>query len=369
MENKTKICITGGHLTPALAVIDEIRKVHPDWKMMFIGRKYAQEQDTQISQEYHEIEKRNIRFFPISAGRLQRDISFDSLIALAKAPVGFIQSFWYILLEHPQCIVTFGGYIGLPVALCGWLFGIPIVTHEQTHTLGVANRFMLPFVQYCLLSYEETKYAPIEKSHYTGLPIRQEITHPSRTLSFSIPSSLPIIYITGGSTGAVSMNELLFPIIHSLVVHGVVIHQTGLHSIEKAKEVKQTLPEKLRSRYIPISYIDGKDIGWIMHHMSLIVGRAGGNTVAETALVHKPALFIPLPWSGQREQEQNADWYEKIGTAYVVDQQKDTREDIQKKIVLLLHQKKKKITVKVIQDMAATNIIRYIELLVKDNEK
>lgn len=369
MEKKTRICITGGHFTPAIAVIDELQKVHPRWEIMFIGRKYALEQDTQISQEYHEVEKRGIHFFPIFAGRLRRDISLDSFLALAKVPIGFIQSFWYILRQHPACILSFGGYISLPVVFSGWLLGIPVMTHEQTHTLGLANRLMLPFISFCLLSYEDTKYAPLDKSRYTGLPIRKTIIHPSKTLSFAIPSGLPIIYITGGSTGAVSMNELLFPIIGSLVTHAVVIHQTGPNSIEKAAEVKQTVRETYRSRYIPMQYIDGIDIGWIMHHISLLVGRSGGNTVAETALVHKPALFIPLPWSGQNEQEQNARWYEKTGVAYVADQEKETPADIQKKILTLLNEQKKNIPTTKIDDTAATHIITYIELLVADNEK
>jgi UDP-N-acetylglucosamine--N-acetylmuramyl-(pentapeptide) pyrophosphoryl-undecaprenol N-acetylglucosamine transferase len=369
MEKKTRICITGGHLTPAIAVIDELQKVHPDWKIIFIGRKYALEQDTQISQEYHEIVKRGIQFFPISAGRLRRDRTFNSFLAFLRIPVGFVQSFWYMLREHPACILSFGGYVSLPVVFSGWLLGIPVMTHEQTHTLGLANRLMLPFVAFCLLSYEDTKYAPAEKSHYTGLPIRKTIAHPSKTLSFVIPSGLPIIYITGGSTGAVSMNELLFPIIGSLVTYAVVIHQTGPRSIEKAAKVKQGLPEKYRSRYIPMQYIEGIDIGWIMHHMSLLVGRSGGNTVAETALVQKPALFIPLPWSGQHEQEQNARWYEKIGAAYVADQEKETPADIQKKITELLKQKEKNIPSIRAHDRAATHIITHIELLVADNEK
>jgi UDP-N-acetylglucosamine--N-acetylmuramyl-(pentapeptide) pyrophosphoryl-undecaprenol N-acetylglucosamine transferase len=164
------------------------------------------------------------------------------------------------------------------------------------------------------------------------------------------------------------MNELLFPIIGSLVTHAVVIHQTGPNSIEKANRVKQTVPEKYRSRYIPMSYIEGIDIGWIMHHMSLIVGRSGGNTVAETAMVHKPALFIPLPWSGQHEQEQNARWYEKIGVAYVASQEKETPQDLEKNIIVLLGQKQKMQPIVETQD-AATHIITYIELLVTDNEK
>lgn len=352
MEKKIRIVITGGHLTPALAVIDKLRSVHRDWEIVFIGR----------TQEQEEIKKRNLQFYAITTGKLQ---TFTTLL---KFPIGFVQSFWYLLRAFPTAVISFGGYISFPVSMCSWLLGIPIIIHEQTHTLGRANRFLLPFVSYCLLSYENTKFAP-NTSFVTGIPLRKEILHPPKTLSFSIPIGLPIIYITGGSTGAVSMNELLFPIIRTLVLQYVIIHQTGEHSIEKAKQLKQTLPEKLRSRYIPISYIEGKDVGWIMHHMSLIVGRSGGNTVAETAVVHKPALFIPLPWSGQREQEQNARWYEKIGSVYVANQKEDTAETLQKKIVSLLQQKPKKITSVGMQEEAATHIITYIELLATDNEK
>jgi len=352
MAKKINICITGGHLTPALAVIDEIARVHADWEILFIGR----------TQEYEEIKKRNIQFYAITTGKLQ---TFTTLL---KFPVGFVQSFWYVLRGFPTAVITFGGYISFPVALCAWLLGIPIIIHEQTHTLGRANRFLLPFVSYCLLSYENTRFAP-NTSFVTGIPLRKEILHPSKTLSFLVPPRLPIIYITGGSTGAVSMNEFIFPIISSLVSHAVVIHQTGAPSIEKAKEIKKTLPKNIQSRYIPIPYIPSVDVGWIMHHMSLIVGRSGGNTVAETAMVHKPAVFIPLPWSGQNEQEQNARWYERTGLAYVANQSKDTSENILTKILLFLEQKKKSSSTKEIRDLSATNIIAYIELLIANNEK
>ncbi len=352
MERKIKICITGGHFTPALAVIDELKRVHPNWKIIFIGR----------TQEYEEIKKHNLQFFAIIAGKLQ------TLMSLLKFPIGFIQSFLVMLREFPTVVIAFGGYISFPVVISAWLLGIPIIIHEQTHTLGRANRFLLPFVSYCLLTYKNTKFAP-NTSFVTGLPLRKEIIHPPKTLSFSIPPHLPIIYVTGGSTGAVSMNELLFPIISQLIQKNVVIHQTGVHSIEKAKKLKEALPEKIQSRYIPFSYISGTDIGWIMHHMSLIVGRSGGNTVAETEVVNKPAVFIPLPWSAQQEQVQNARWYERIGTAYVVDQEKDTSKEVQNKIELLLSEKsKEKPTTKSTNNSAAI-IIKYLELLLEHDEK
>lgn len=359
MASITKICITGGHLTPALAVIDELIKVHQDWKIVFIGR----------IQEQKEIEKRNLQFYPITAGKLSRELSWSSCIALAKIPLGFIQSFWHILREQPHCVLTFGGYISLPVAFCAWLFGIPVVTHEQTHMLGLANRVMLPFVDYCLLSYKDKTYVAKEKFRFTGLPIRREITHPSKTLSFFVPTHLPIIYITGGSTGAVSMNELIFPIIATLTSYAVVIHQTGTPSIDKANEIKSQIPKKYQDNYIPLSSVDGKDVGWIMHHMSLIVGRSGGNTVAETAFVQKPAVFIPLPWSAQKEQEQNARWYEKIGTAFIVHQEKGTPKDLQKAIERFLQITLHKEPVKRSFTNAAFEIITYIELLVAHDKQ
>jgi len=359
MEKNIKICISGGHLTPALAVIDELIKVHPNWKIIFIGR----------TQEQGEIRKRNLQFFAITAGKLQRDISVQTIISFVKIPFGFVQSFLRILKERPSCILSFGGYISLPVGFAGWLLGVPVITHEQTHVLGLANRLMLPFVDYCLLSNKDPKYEDKEKFRFTGLPIRPEITHPSKTLSFLVPPRLPIIYVTGGSTGAVSMNEFIFPIISSLISRAVVIHQTGTLSIEKAKEIKQKLPKNIQSRYIPISYIPSVDVGWIMHHMSLIVGRSGGNTVAETAMVQKPAVFIPLPWSAQQEQEINAHWYEGIGNASIINQEKGTSKDLQKTIEKVLQGKSEKLIAKKILHNAAADIIQYIELLVAHDEQ
>jgi len=369
MKKNIKICISGGHLTPALAVIDEVQRLHPDWTISFIGRKRVFKRDTNISQECKEIEKRHIRFFPITAGKFRRDISIQTLISLLWIPIGLIQSCWFMVYIRPDCILTFGGFIALPVALAGWLFGIPVVTHEQTHTLGLANRLMVPFVTSCLLSFEDTKHAPNTISRYTGLPLRREIVHPSSKLSFPLPSRLPIVYITGGSTGAVSMNEFIFPIIPMLVKYAVVVHQTGVHSLKKAESVKDSLLAAYRNRYIPMAYIEGIDVGWIMHNMLFLIGRSGGNTVAETAFVQKPAIFIPLPWAGQGEQEQNARWYEKMGSAYIVYQDKQSTENIQKIVITLLKQKPKQKVKAPIFDDGTRNLIKHLELLIANNEK
>jgi UDP-N-acetylglucosamine--N-acetylmuramyl-(pentapeptide) pyrophosphoryl-undecaprenol N-acetylglucosamine transferase len=138
---KKSIFITGGHITPAIAIIDTLT-TRSDVQVVFIGRKYAMEQDKQASAEYELIAAKQIRFLPITTGRLQRSFTGQTIPSLLKIPVGFVQSFIYCLRERPKLVVSFGGYIALPVAYAAWILRIPVITHEQTLVAGLANKLI-----------------------------------------------------------------------------------------------------------------------------------------------------------------------------------------------------------------------------------
>src|SRR3989339_179224 len=106
MGNPT-ILITGGHYTPALAVIEEMQEIHPTWKILWVGRKYAFEGSRVPSSVY-------------------------TIPSLLRFPIGIMQSLGILWKYKPSLIVSFGGYIALPVAIGAFVFGIPVITHEQT---------------------------------------------------------------------------------------------------------------------------------------------------------------------------------------------------------------------------------------------
>lgn len=320
MNDKT-IIITGGHLTPAVAVIDELVKQSPETLIIFAGRASALEGDSSPSPEKAAMEKRNIPFVPISTGRVTRSLSWKLFISLCKLPVGFIQSLRLVNRVKPDIIVSFGGYIALPVALAGWLKGVPVVTHEQTAVAGLTNRIIALFAKNVYVSTRESmRFFPKNKTIVTGLPIRPSVFHPPKHPSFDIDEKMPLLYFTGGATGAVSLNDIIFPIIPELVKYYMVVHQVGHPSLSKALEVISTLDNTGKSRYGIKEYIGEEDLSYLYRHATLIIGRSGANTVSEVAATGSVALFIPLPWAGANEQYINAKKLEDGGTSAILEQ-------------------------------------------------
>jgi len=316
---RKKILITGGHLTPALAFLDALPK--EAYEPVFIGRMVEMEGDRSLSQEFRLVTNLGIRFIPLMTGRLTRHFSLRTILALVKIPVGFLQALWIVAREQPSAIVSFGGYLAVPIALAGWLARTPIIVHEQTWVPGLANRFIGTLARRICLTFEGTdSHFPKKKTVVTGLPLRKELFGRPLKPSFIPNSTLPIIYITGGTTGAASMNKLIFALVPKLTVDYIVIHQTGQRSIEAAQTVKSALPDDAKHRYIPLAYIDGSDASWILQHAKLIIGRSGANTVIELGALAKVAVLIPLPWSGEGEQYTNAQFLKEAGSAEIFDQ-------------------------------------------------
>lgn len=285
-----KIFICGGHVTPALAVMDEL--AGSSIEQIYIGRQHAIEHTL--------VTEKGFRFLPIYTGK-------RTWSTFAKIPIGFLQSLYYCIRERPSLIVSFGGYVALPVAVAGWLCWIPVITHEQTLVLGLANRIITRFAKKVFLTFKET-LRQVPSGIVIGLPMRHDIFLPPQDPPFEIETDYPILYITGGSLGAKSLNEILAPAIPELTRSFSVIHQTGLPSAQRAR------------RYIPQPYISAKALSWVLAHAMIVVGRSGANTTIELAAMGKVALLIPLPWAAENEQLAQARWLEKNGGGVVIEQ-------------------------------------------------
>lgn len=324
MSSTKKIIITGGHLTPALAVIPILRE--NGWEIIFLGRKYALEGDKTLSTEYRVIKELGINFVSLTTGRLQRNFSRYTLSSLLKIPIGLFQSFSILKKHKPDLILSFGGYLALPVAVTGWFLRIPIVTHEQSTVSGLANYLISKLADKICLSWRETEQNfPVRKIVYTGNPLRKEIFTQTSGSGYNLSDEkLPLIYITGGNLGAHVLNEAVLTILPKLLQKYQVIHQCGetktYQDYERLSSFVSHLPSHLQSRYFLKKYIDLKDIGWVLNRADLVISRSGANIVTELAALGKPAILIPLPWAGQNEQFENARLLEKAGTAIIFPQ-------------------------------------------------
>lgn len=328
-----RIMVTGGHITPALAVIEEMRRRFPDWDILLVGRHIALEEGKVESEEERLTKRQNIRFVPLTTGRLTRAFSMHTIFSLFKIPLGFLQAFFYVVRFTPSVIVSFGGYVSFPVVFAGWILQVPIITHEQTRVPGLTNRIIGMFAKRVCVSFkDQVRPTPIKKIVYTGLPIRRGMFEKAKTPRWMHGLSKPVLFITGGSTGSASMNRLFFPIMSHLLQDYTVVHQTGRLSYQEAHQLKHNLPTSLGARYIIFPYIDLPLYAWVMQHAYLVVGRSGANTVGEAAALGKVSLLIPLPWSAGREQEANARYLEEHGTSFMLDQQSLSSEKLEEKI-------------------------------------
>ncbi len=332
-----KILICGGHLAPALAMIDSLHK-QGNFRIFFIGRKHSFEDDDSLSLEYETINKSKIPFYSISTGRLQRNFSLEAIKSLLKFPLGFIQSYRYLQKIKPDIILSFGGYIALPVCLTGFLNRIPVVTHEQTPILGLANRIISLFAKKVCLSFNVTKYAKNTPQFIiTGNPLRESILNSRFEENRNTwDKSLPLLMILGGSSGSHVINQLMSKLITRLVKQYRILHQCGNAynnmDFNMLWSIKNSLPVRSKRNYIILKHIDTQKLGNLYKQASLIIGRSGANTVMEIAYFKKPAIFIPLAGGAMGEQKENAKLLRDLGAAIIIDQNDLTPQNLLSKI-------------------------------------
>jgi len=303
-------------MSPALAVIDEIGS-RAD--IIFVGKKYDPENEKTFALEYREVAKKNVLFYNLQTGRLTRLFNFKSFINLLKIPLGFYQALRILIKEKPNSILSFGGYIGFPVCLIGFLLKIPVYIHEQTSKPGLTNRITGLLAKKIFISFEETKkYFSPEKIIASGNPVRKSVLKVSKK-PFNFLKNKPVIYITGGSLGSHSINNKIKEILPGLLEKYIVIHQTG------SRIIKNILPDKLKTTYFPREHFFADEIGYIYSISDLVIGRSGANTLFELIAWKKPAILIPLPWSANQEQLGQAEIFQKSGTGEIFDQNNESK--------------------------------------------
>lgn len=321
-KNKNLILITGGHATPAIACIDELR-LRGYENLIYIGQKKSLLFDKNPSSEFRLItEQVQIPFKSIIAGKVSLFPNFHSLIWFLRLPIGFIQALFWILFYKPKLILTFGSHVGVPVVFWGWVFRIPIIAHEQTTTIGRSNKFIQKFARKVCLSWLEMMHDG-EKFVLTGNPVRKEILNsPQADFDFS-DKSKKLLLITGGNQGSHAINEFIFGYLPKLILKYNVLHQTGSNTLfndyAKARELEEKI-NKSSKCYLAKDYIFSEEMSVALNNASIIISRAGANSVTEFLVLKKKALFIPIATSSGNEQFLNARLLEKLRLAKSINQ-------------------------------------------------
>jgi UDP-N-acetylglucosamine--N-acetylmuramyl-(pentapeptide) pyrophosphoryl-undecaprenol N-acetylglucosamine transferase len=313
-----KILMTGGHVTPALAVIDTLltKKVKRD-EIIFVGRKHSLDHEKNISFEFKEVQKRKLIFIPIKTGKLSRILSLSGITNLLNIPLGFITAYIIIKRNKPNIIMSFGSYIAVPICFWAYIFRIPIITHEQTLRPGLANTMIGKWATKIFVAFPETaKFFAKKKVSVTGNPIRASIYH-TQDKQYGLDPHKPTIYVTGGNLGAHSINVKIKQLLPTLLQNFNIIHQTGeskeYKDYEELQRVTESLPEQLQKRYMIKKHVFDDEIGSIFACCDFVIARSGANTFFELIALQKPAILIPLPWSARDEQLKHAELFKKKG--------------------------------------------------------
>jgi UDP-N-acetylglucosamine--N-acetylmuramyl-(pentapeptide) pyrophosphoryl-undecaprenol N-acetylglucosamine transferase len=198
-----------------------------------------------------------------------------------------------------------------------------VYTHEQTIQPGIANRTISRWAKKVFISFPQSaEFFPKEKVLQTGNPIRKSILRVA-DIPFHIPKKKPVIYITGGSLGSHSINQHVEAIIDELKRDYFVIHQTG---DTKTYNDYERLARYADESYMLRKHVNAQELAFILQEADLVISRCGANTIFELLAVRKPAIFIPLPWSGHDEQRRQAALLKDAHVAMVFEQSRPSIE-------------------------------------------
>lgn len=310
---------TGGHVLPALSVVEELRRRGISMDLLWIGSRNGVEGD--------EARAHGIPFRSVSTGKFRRYPDLKTVADAVRVPLGIPQAWWILRSFNPDVIFSTGGYVSTPSVVGGTRMA-PVLSHEQTAVLGLATRLNARFVDVQALTFETSLAYTKDttKTVVTGNPVRGSLRDGSRSAGlqrFGFREDLPVLYVTGGARGSSPLNERIEAILDDLLAATQVLHQTGSRAdnpdFERLSARQAALPIDIRDRYRVVERIRD-EMSDVYAMADMMLARAGAGTVAEVAYLGKAAILIPLPGAGGNEQHRNAEALSSIDGAIVLEQ-------------------------------------------------
>lgn len=320
---------TGGHVFPAIAIADAIKKTRPDTEFLFVGASGKMEME-RVPQAGYKIEGLNIAGF-------QRSLSIKNL----AFPYKLLTSLWkarkIIRQFQPDVVVGTGGYASGPVMRAAQRVGIPTLIQEQNSYAGVTNKILGKRASTICVAYDHMEqFFPAGKIVFTGNPVRSDILnlegkHQEGVKHYGLDPTKKTIAIVGGSLGARTLNEAMRDNTKFLEKYdGVqVLWQCGkFYEYEFSESSTAKLPNvQLRT------FIDRMDL--LYAAADVVISRAGALTISELCLVGKPAVLVPSPNVAEDHQTKNALALVEKGAARLVRDAEANEKMLQEALLIL----------------------------------
>lgn len=309
-----RIVLTGGGtmgtVSPLLAVADQLRQEHPATKFLFIGTRGGPERGV--------VGNLGLPFSPIFAGKFRRYWSLANLSTPLLFFLGFIQALFLLTRFKPTCVYGAGGFVQVPVMYAAWIMRIPRLIHQQDVEVTLSNLLCAPIATKITVSLEHSLRdfaqglglfsSNAEKIVWTGNPVRPEVLKAdikSAKNYFKLQADLPVVLITGGSSGARGLNEIIWQALPAIVQFAQVIHTIGRGNNVYFKHENYKAFEFLERMDLALAFSD------------VVISRAGLSAISELSFLQKPSIIVPMP---DTHQESNAALLWSTKAAIVLDQ-------------------------------------------------
>ena len=287
---------TGGHIYPAIAIANELKRRHPDAQFLFVGAKDRMEME-KVPQAGYEIEG-------LWISGLQRKLTLKNLMFPFKVISSLLKSGKIVRKFKPHAVIGTGGFASGPMLRVASGKGVPCVLQEQNSYAGITNKLLKDKVAKICVAYDEMdRFFPKDKIVKTGNPVRGDLVEMTADKNealdfFGLKTGVPTLLVLGGSLGARRINQLIAANLDFFGKTGVqLIWQCGkLYIDEYAKYNSETVKV--------LDFMNRMDYAYAAS--DIIISRAGAGSVSELCIVGKPVIFIPSPNVAEDHQTKNA---------------------------------------------------------------
>lgn len=314
MKNGRKIALVGGgtagHITPNIALIPELK--NREYEIIYIGSSGGMEEKI--------ISKLGIPFFGVTTDKLRRYFDIKNFAMPLNVIKGIQEAKKILQKQKVDIIFSKGGFVAVPIVLAASQLKIPIISHEADITPGLANKIATPISKVICCNFEEAAKRFGKKGIHTGSPVRQEILCGNKEKGIEylhFEKNKPIIFVTGGSLGALYINELIWKNLDRLLDRYNVVHQCGAGKMNK----QYMQMEKYRGGYRQYEMITD-ELPHVFAASDFVISRAGANIIFELLALKKPSILIPLSKRASRgDQILNAKSFEKKNYAIMLQEE------------------------------------------------
>lgn len=321
---------SGGHVTPVLAVLHELKRLDPEAEALFVCDKKFVRQARLL------MEPAGINVKTVLSGKLRRyhgvawwkqlldlPTTFMNLRDGFLVAIGAIQSLWLLKTWKPDVVFAKGGFVSLPVGWAAHMLKIPLVIHDSDAHPGLTNRVLSRWASQIATGAPLENYTyPKDRTHYVGIPIDRdfrpftasEIKRARTDLGFP-DIDRPLVVVTGGGLGARRINAAMTEIAPGLIDAGLsILHISGAGEFSR---VEKLAPDSVHYRLVPFV---SEGMAQTLGAADVVVARAGATTLLELAALQQAVIVVPNAQLTGGHQVKNAAVYSNVGAAEIVDE-------------------------------------------------